>query len=68
MAKSGKEVAEKRYNSVEWAAIQPHAAISRLSHQDTPGSALLPDSFHPIISLSDRGDNEVVILLSDWHW
>lgn len=66
--KSGRKVKGERCNSVEWAAIQPHAAISRLSHQDAPGSALLPGSFHPIISPSDRGGNEVVILLSDWHW
>lgn len=61
---SGRGVKGERCNSVEWAAIQPHVAISRLSHRDAPGSTLLPGFFHPIISPSDWCGNEVILLSS----
>lgn len=48
----------------QWATIQLHAAISRLSRQDAPGSTLLPGSFHPIISPSDWWGNEVILFSS----
>lgn len=63
----GQEEGE-RCNSEEWAVIQSHVAISRLSHQDTPGSALLLGSLHPIIGPLNRAGNEMVILVSAWHW